>query len=133
MPALGLTDHGVMNGSIEHYKACVAAGVKPIIGLEAYLVDDRNLTPTQPRYERNHLTLLAANDAGFRNLVKLTSAGFLQGQRRGQAHLDMELLSQHSDGVVGPPGCLQSRLFPPLVQEKPGEGRGPPRQLMPGF
>ena len=42
MPALGLTDHGVMNGSVEHYKACKAAGIKPIIGLEAYLVDDRN-------------------------------------------------------------------------------------------
>ena len=64
MPALGLTDHGVMNGSVEHYKACVAAGIKPIIGVEAYLVDDRVETPRQPRYERNHLTLLASSDSG---------------------------------------------------------------------
>ena len=60
MPALGLTDHGVMNGAVEHYKACRAAGIKPIIGLEAYLVDDRKLSPQAPRYERNHITLLAA-------------------------------------------------------------------------
>src|ERR671923_170279 len=57
-PALGLTDHGVMNGAIEHYKACKANGIKPILGLEAYLVDDRH---TDAR-ERNHLTLLAASD-----------------------------------------------------------------------
>src|SRR5688500_19911314 len=84
-PALGLTDHGVMNGAVEHYKACREAGIKPIIGVEAYLVDDRNITPAQPRYERNHLTLLAKSDTGFRNLVKLSSAGFLEGFSRGKA------------------------------------------------
>src|SRR3954464_9023649 len=73
MPALGLTDHGVMNGAVEHYKACRKAGIKPILGLEAYLVDDRR---AEGRAERNHLTMLAASDEGFRNLVKLTSSGF---------------------------------------------------------
>src|SRR5215210_6480227 len=68
-PALGLTDHGVMNGAVEHYKACREHGIKPIVGLEAYLVDDRKTTPASARYERNHLTLLASSDAGFRNLV----------------------------------------------------------------
>src|SRR5881398_1978765 len=81
-PALGLTDHGVMNGAVEHYKACKAHGVKPIIGLEAYLVDDRRTEAL--RYERNHLTLLAESEEGFRNLVKLSSAGFLDGYRRGK-------------------------------------------------
>ena len=57
MPALGLTDHGVMNGAVEHYKACREHGIKPILGLEAYLVDDRR---AEGRVERNHLTLLAA-------------------------------------------------------------------------
>jgi DNA polymerase-3 subunit alpha len=123
MPALGLTDHGVMNGSVEHYKACVTAGVKPIIGLEAYLVDDRNLTPTQPRYERNHLTLLASNDAGFRNLVKLSSAGFLEGFSRGKANVDMELLSAHSEGVIALTGCLQSRFCRRLVEDRPADAR----------
>src|SRR5262245_49723960 len=56
-PALGLTDHGVMNGAVEHYKACRKHGIKPIVGLEAYLVDD--IHSDAIRYERNHLTLLA--------------------------------------------------------------------------
>jgi DNA polymerase-3 subunit alpha len=82
-PALGLTDHGVMNGAIDLYKACNKHGIKPIVGLEAYLVDDRKTIKEQTRYERNHITLLAENDAGFSNLVKLTSAGFLEGFSRG--------------------------------------------------
>src|SRR5919197_3545993 len=90
-PALGLTDHGVMNGAVEHYKACTKHGIKPILGLEAYLVDDRR---AEGRVERNHLTLLAADDQGFRNLVKLTSAGYLEGFARGKASVDAELLSR---------------------------------------
>ena len=62
-PALGLTDHGVMNGAVEHYKACKKHGIKPILGLEAYFVDDRATEAV--RYERNHLTLLAASDRAF--------------------------------------------------------------------
>jgi DNA polymerase III subunit alpha len=133
MPALGLTDHGVMNGSVEHYKACVAAGIKPIIGLEAYLVDDRNLTPAQPRYERNHLTLLAQNDAGFRNLVKLSSAGFLEGFARGKANVDMELLSAHSEGVIALTGCLQSRFCRRLVEDRPDDARAHVDDLIQAF
>ena len=90
MPALGLTDHGVMNGAVEHYKACRKHGIKPILGLEAYLVGDRH---AEGRVERNHLTLLAASDEGFRNLVKLSSAGFLDGFKRGKANVDNELLA----------------------------------------
>src|SRR3977135_483086 len=72
-PALGLTDHGVMNGAVDLYKACNKHGIKPIVGLEAYLVDDRHAIKEQTRYERNHITLLAESDTGFANLVKLTS------------------------------------------------------------
>ena len=79
MPALGLTDHGVMNGAVDLYKAARKHGIKPIIGLEAYLVEDRRAIADQVRYERNHLTLLAENDTGFSNLVKLSSASFLEG------------------------------------------------------
>src|SRR5215208_4260985 len=87
-PALGLTDHGVMNGALEFYTACSKHGVKPILGVEAYLVDD--LRSDAVRYERNHLTLLASSDEGFRNLIKLSSAGFLEGYRRGKANVDLE-------------------------------------------
>ena len=121
MPALGLTDHGVMNGAVEHYKACREAGIKPILGLEAYFVDDRRAAQQRPgaRVERNHLTLLAASDAGFRNLVKLTSAGYLEGFARGKANVDMELLDRHSEGVIALTGCLQSRFCQRLVEEPP--------------
>ncbi len=133
MPALGLTDHGVMNGSVEHYKACKDAGIKPIIGLEAYFVDDRVTTPQAARYERNHLTLLASDDAGFRNLVKLSSAGFLEGFSRGKANVDLELLSAHSEGVIALTGCLQSRFCRRLVEGRPDDARAHVDDLVNAF
>src|SRR5436190_6212692 len=120
MPALGLTDHGVMNGAVEHYKACKANGIKPILGLEAYLVDDRR---AEGRVERNHLTLLAANDECFRNLVKLTSGGFLEGFKRGKPSVDTELLDRHAAGVIVLTGCLQSRFCQRLVSDQPDDAR----------
>src|SRR3954449_2161485 len=122
-PALGLTDHGVMNGAVDLYKACDKHGIKPIVGLEAYFVEDRKTIKEQTKYERNHLTLLAESDTGFANLVKLTSAGFLEGFHRGKANVDMELLAAHSEGVVVLTGCLQSRFCRRLVEERPDEAR----------
>ena len=91
-PALGLTDHGVMNGAVELHKACARHGVKPIVGCEIYLVDDHTTSKVAGggRTERNHLTLLAADDTGYRNLVKLSSAGFLEGLQRGKPTVDLE-------------------------------------------
>jgi DNA polymerase-3 subunit alpha len=122
-PALGLTDHGVMNGAVDLHKACKKHGIKPIAGLEAYFVDDRAAVKDQVRYERNHLTLLAENDTGFSNLVRLTSAGFLEGFSRGKANVDMELLARHSDGVIVLTGCLQSRFCRRLVEERLDDAR----------
>ncbi|MGI9081915.1 MAG: DNA polymerase III subunit alpha [Thermoleophilaceae bacterium] len=130
-PALGLTDHGVMNGAVEHYKACKEHGIKPILGLEAYYVDDR--TDRAVRRERNHLTLLAESDEGFRNLVKLTSAGFLEGWSRGKPNVDMELLERHSAGVIALTGCLQSRFCRRLVDDAPAEAREHADQLVRAF
>jgi DNA polymerase-3 subunit alpha len=123
MPALGLTDHGVMNGAVDHYKACRQHGIKPIIGMEAYLVDDRRAARENVRCERNHLTLLAADDEGFRNLVQLSSAGFLEGFARAKANLDMELLERHAKGLIALTGCLQSRFCQRLVQDRPADAR----------
>ena len=130
-PALGLTDHGVMNGAVEHYKACRKHGIKPIIGLEAYFVDDRATQAV--KYERNHLTLLAASDEGFRNLVKLSSAGYLEGYRRGKANVDLELLSRYADGVIALTGCLQSRFCRRLVDDSPEQAREHADQLLQVF
>ena len=133
MPALGLTDHGVMNGAVEHYKACKEVGIKPILGVEAYLVDDREAVKGMTRYERNHLTLMAASDAGFKNLVRLTSAGFLEGFSRGKPNLDMDLLSRHSDGVIALTGCLQSRFCRRIVEDRPADARAHIDELLEVF
>ena len=132
-PALGLTDHGVMNGAVDLYKACNKHGIKPIVGLEAYLVDDRKAIKEQTRYERNHITLLAENDTGFANLVKLTSAGFLEGFSRGKANVDMELLERHSEGVIVLSGCLASRLCRRLVEEREDDARAHLDDLVQAF
>ncbi|HEX4730454.1 MAG TPA: DNA polymerase III subunit alpha [Solirubrobacterales bacterium] len=132
-PALGLTDHGVMNGAVDLYKACNKHGIKPIVGLEAYLVDDRKAIKEQTRYERNHITLLAENDTGFANLVKLTSAGFLEGFSRGKANVDMELLERHSEGVIALSGCLASRLSRRLVEGREDDARAHLDDLVQAF
>src|SRR5215213_2500256 len=130
-PALGLTDHGVMNGAVEHYKACRKNGIKPIIGLEAYFVDD--IATEAVKYERNHLTLLASTDEGFANLVKLSSAGFLEGYRRGKANVDLDLLSRYSEGVIALTGCLQSRFCRRIVDDIPAEARAHVDELLQVF
>jgi DNA polymerase-3 subunit alpha len=119
-PALGLTDHGVMNGAVEMYKACKKHDVKPIIGCEIYLVDDHTATG---KVERNHLTLLAADDAGYRNLVKLSSAGFLEGLQRGKPTVDLAQVERHSQGVIALTGCLASRFCQRLLEDREQEAR----------
>jgi DNA polymerase III subunit alpha len=128
-PALGLTDHGVMNGAVELHQACKKHGVKPIIGCEIYLVDDH--TARGPgKVERNHLTLLAENDAGYRNLVKLSSAGFLDGLQRGKPSVDLELVERYSEGVIALTGCLASRFCQRLLQDRFEDARAHADELL---
>ena len=132
-PALGLTDHGVMNGAVDLFKACQKHGIKPIAGFEAYFVDDVKTLKEKPKYERNHLTLLAESDTGLANLVKLTSAGFLEGFSRGKANVDMEMLAAHSEGVIALTGCLQSRFCRRLIEERPDDARAHLDDLIQAF
>ena len=85
------------------------------------------------RYERNHLTLLAASDEGFRNLVKLSSAGYLEGYRRGKANVDLPLLERYSEGVIALTGCLQSRFCRRLVDDAGAEARSHADELLQVF
>ena len=94
-------------------------------------MDDRRTEAV--RYERNHLTLLASTDEGFRNLVRLTSAGFLEGYKRGKANVDLELLQRHSAGVIALTGCLQSRFCQRLIDENPAEARAHADELLQVF
>jgi DNA polymerase-3 subunit alpha len=131
-PALGLTDHGVMNGAIELYKACRKQGIKPIVGCEIYLVDD-HADRSPGRAERNHLTLLASTDAGYRNLVKLSSAGYLEGLHRGKPTLDMGQIAAHADGVIALTGCLASRFCQRLVDGRDADARAHADDLLQVF
>ncbi|MGB2710541.1 MAG: DNA polymerase III subunit alpha [Conexibacter sp.] len=130
-PALGLTDHGVMNGSVELFKACRKHGIKPLLGCELYVVDDRHFR--EGRVERNHLTLLAENAIGYRNLVKLSSAGYLEGLHRGKPGVDLELMSRHAEGIIVLTGCLASRFCQRLVHDRPDEARAHVEDLMQVF
>jgi DNA polymerase III subunit alpha len=131
-PALGLTDHGVMNGAVELFTACRREGIKPIIGCEVYLVEDhRRRAPG--RLDRFHLTLLAETPAGYRNLVKLCSSGFLEGFQRGKPSVDVEQLAAHGEGVIALTGCLQSRFCQHLLEGRQGEARAHAEQLVQAF
>jgi DNA polymerase-3 subunit alpha len=107
MPALALTDHGVMYGAIHFYKACKDAGIKPIIGCEVY-VAPRSRLLREGRVDRdpNHLTLLAASHEGYVNLMKLCTVGQMEGMYY-RPRIDKEILAEHSKGLIALSGCLQ--------------------------
>jgi DNA polymerase-3 subunit alpha len=106
MPALALTDHGVMYGAIQFYKACRAAGIKPILGFEAY-VAPRGRTDRDGKVDRDpyHLTILAKNAEGYLNLMELCSIGQKEGLYY-KPRLDREVLSRHREGLIVLSGCL---------------------------
>jgi DNA polymerase-3 subunit alpha len=107
MPALAITDHGVMYGAIHFYKACKDAGIKPIIGCEVY-VAPRSRLLREGRVDRDpsHLTLLAANHEGYVNLMKLCTVGQMEGMYY-KPRIDKEILAEHSKGIIALSGCLQ--------------------------
>src|SRR5438270_3871404 len=106
MPALALTDHGVMYGAIHFYKACKRAGIKPILGCEVY-VAPRRLEDREGRADRDpyHLTVLAADDEGYRNLMALCTIGQLQGLYC-KPHIDRHALAERAQGLIALAGCL---------------------------
>jgi len=107
MDACAITDHGVMYGVIEFYKACKAEGIKPIIGCEVYVAPgsrfDKGKEKSAERY--NHLILLAENDTGHKNLMKLVSRGFTEGFYY-KPRVDYELLSEYHEGIIASSACL---------------------------
>ncbi|QJD83977.1 DNA polymerase III subunit alpha [Cohnella herbarum] len=118
MTSLALTDHGVMYGTIPFYKACLEHGIKPIIGMEAYITagsrHDKQSRKEQPTY---HLTLLAKNEIGYRNLMKLTSIGHLEGFYY-RPRIDFEALTAHAEGLVCLSGCMSSELSRQLMDDQ---------------
>ncbi|HZT16300.1 MAG TPA: DNA polymerase III subunit alpha [Gaiellaceae bacterium] len=113
MPAVSLTDHGSLAGAIQLWKATRSTGVKPVIGCEVYVCDDRRAQ--QKGYA--HLTLLARDNAGYGNLIKLSSLGYLEGYYY-KPRVDWDLLAQHADGLIALSGCLSGRVCKALEENR---------------
>lgn len=111
MDSLAITDHGVMYGVIDFYKACIAEGIKPIIGCEVYVAPnsrfDREIGASEERY--HHLVLLAENNIGYQNLMKIVSKGFLEGFYY-KPRIDLEVLQEHHQGIIALSACLAGEV-----------------------
>ncbi len=118
MPAVALTDHGSLAGAVELYREAGKHGVKPLIGCEVYVADDRRAQ----RKGYAHLTLLAEDQTGYGNLIKLASAGYLEGYYY-KPRVDWELLERHSQGLIALSGCLSGRVCKALEENRPGDAR----------
>jgi DNA polymerase-3 subunit alpha len=128
-PAIGITDHGNMYGVLDFYRECRAAGVTPVIGTEAYMagesrherpvrrgrIDDTGGDGDEGEKLYYHLTLLAETTAGYKNLLKLSSAAYLEGYYY-KPRLDWELLARHSEGVIATTGCLGGVVLQALLR-----------------
>jgi DNA polymerase III subunit alpha len=120
MPAIGLTDHGSMAGAVELSRLAGKAGLRPVIGCEAYLVDDHAARPL--REKRAHLTLLAETTEGYHNLIRLVSSGYLDGYWY-KPRIDFDQLSSHAGGIIALSGCLSGRVCKALVEDDPKAAR----------
>ena len=116
MPAVALTDHGSLAGAVELYREARKQGVKPLIGCEVYVADDRRAQTKGYA----HLTLLAETNEGYGNLIKLSSLGYLEGYYY-KPRVDWELLAGHAAGIVALSGCLSGRVCKALEENRPGD------------
>ncbi|MFH2056263.1 MAG: DNA polymerase III subunit alpha [bacterium] len=123
--ALAITDHGNMFGAVEFYKKARKAGIKPIIGSEVYVAPKSRLhkEPVNGYPDQgNHLLLLARNEAGYRNLIKLSSAGFTEGFYH-RPRIDKELLKEHADGLICTSACLQGEVAYTMLRNRDEEAK----------
>jgi DNA polymerase-3 subunit alpha len=114
MPAVALTDHGSLAGAVELYREAGKQGVKPLLGCEVYVADDRRAQ----RKGYAHLTLLAESNEGYANVIKLSSLGYLEGYYY-KPRVDWELLERHAGGLVALSGCLSGRVCKALEESRP--------------
>ena len=121
MPAVAMTDHGNLFGAVKFYNAAKAAGVHPVIGCEVYVSQQGHKSRSDSdRY--NHLVLLCENQEGYRNLIKLVSTGYLDGFYY-KPRIDVDLLSQHSKGLIGMSACLRGHIAEAILSDKYEDAR----------
>lgn len=116
MEAIALTDHGVMYGVIDFYKACKKEGIKPIIGCEVYVANRARFDKEAGLDFNNHLILLAKNNIGYQNLTKLVSAGFTEGFYY-KPRIDKELLQKHHEGLICLSACLAGEVNQAILKD----------------
>ncbi|HEY3411931.1 MAG TPA: DNA polymerase III subunit alpha [Armatimonadota bacterium] len=119
MPAIALTDHGVMHGAVEFAQECKKAGIKPIVGCEVYTSGDRPREGRDPRLDKEnfHLLLLAQNEVGYRNLVQLVSRANTEGFYY-KPRVDHELIAQYNEGLIATSACLGGEIQEALQQDR---------------
>ncbi len=124
MTAVAITDHGNLYGAIEFYRECRAAGLNPILGYEAYVAPKHRSDREQRRGNADsddaiyhHLTLLAKNITGFKNLIKMASKAFLEGYHY-KPRIDKELLEQHHDGIICLSGCAAAEFSDYILKDR---------------
>ncbi len=120
LPALALTDHGVLYGAIDFYKAAQEKGIKPIIGCEVYVAPGSRFekkTSSGGRDVYNHLVLLAKDETGYKNLIQLATAAHLEGYYY-KPRIDKELLAAHKEGLIALSGCLASEIPEAIVKDQ---------------
>lgn len=122
MPAVAITDHGNLFGVIDFYKAAKKVGIKPIIGIEAYIINGELGLEQSKADIRHHLVLLAKNDTGYRNLLKLSSASYTEGFYY-KPRISKTLLQQHHEGLVCLSACVKGEIASLLLKERYQEAK----------
>ena len=124
-PAVAITDHGVLYGVVDFYRAAQREGVKPILGIEAYTTPGSRFDRPARGGTRHHMLLYAENEVGYRNLMKLSSRAFLEGYYY-KPRMDKELLAEHAEGIIATSGCLGGEvpqlLAPDASREEGNQG-----------
>ncbi len=120
MQHLAITDHGAMYGAIEFYKVCKAGGINPIIGIEAYLTEDMHDHSKRYSDDYHHLLLLAKNNTGYNNLMKLTTIANTEGYHL-RPRMDKKVLQQYAEGLIVTSSCLSGEIPKKLLKEQQDE------------
>ncbi|MFQ5879454.1 MAG: DNA polymerase III subunit alpha, partial [Dehalococcoidia bacterium] len=115
--AVGVTDHGVLYGAVEFHKAAREHGLNPIIGIEAYVAQTSRHSREPQEKQAHHITLLAKDETGYRNLLALTSKAHLEGHYY-RPRMDQELFQQHHQGIIALSGCPSSEIFRALREDR---------------
>ncbi len=127
MKAISLTDHGNLFGAIEFYDKAIKAGIKPIIGIEAYVAQGSLSDRNPARGSSNHLVLLARNQTGYQNLIKLTTRSYLQGFYY-KPRIDHDSLREFSDGLIGLSACLKGEINERILSNREPEAEARARE-----